>query len=876
MPVVILVSAFSLSFYQNRVEAATSGTINFQARLLTAAGNVVPDGYYNVEFKLYSASASDSGQAPISGSCTTTTDAGNTTPVSDEDCIWTETRINGDKVRVANGYLTVNLGSVTAFPSNVNWDQNMWLSMNIGGTGSASWDGEMNPRLKLTAVPYAFTSGKVVSADGTGSATAANGESGTICIQGSVNCGFIKSTTSTLQTADTNLSIQSASPSTAVLNLRGAMAQSASLFKIQGYNGAIVEDLVEVNSVGALTLHGPGTVGFVTPNGQTVATKIRIPLYDPGSFGQVLMFGVPAAANTTSRALTVVDARTGAHQPSIAVLSPNENEVFGLSWDGSNSTAGLKTSSAQIVLRTGSSTDVALFTTTGINLNQDTAVASGKVLTVSGTLRASTIDASAAGQNIEIGGTNALGINLNEPTAVTAGNFTVANGSIQASTIDGLTAGSTLSIGTTNATNGINLQQNVTVAAGKGLTLTGGNTASRPASPAEGTIYFDTTTKQLLVYANGKWQSDRSSTGKTVSMGATTGCTGSVPSASLNADAADYVVTSCTSAQTTINSAITALGSTGGTVYLMEGTYIIDGTINLASNVSLVGAGQATVLKFKNASSASLSMFTASSINRIKISNLRLDGNRANNGSASSQTAISLTSVGSGAGVTAVPGIQITEMTIEGFLYGVVMNTVANSSVTDSYFGQNTLYAIDTNTTGSRVTIADNKFYNNSVETLGPTHWTVTGNSFDSTSNGNYLLDMLNSGNSYHTITGNTFSGNGLSLSGSQNTVSGNTITTTNQNGINISGGANVISGNKVHDTAGSTFSRIVISGSNNTITGNDLTAASGTGYAINIANIGAANNTLSNNRFSGTGSSSINDAGKDTIYNGQANGTND
>lgn len=44
----------------SRVQAATNSTINFQARILTNTGALVPDGYYNVEFKLYTASSGGS------------------------------------------------------------------------------------------------------------------------------------------------------------------------------------------------------------------------------------------------------------------------------------------------------------------------------------------------------------------------------------------------------------------------------------------------------------------------------------------------------------------------------------------------------------------------------------------------------------------------------------------------------------------------------------------------------------------------------------------------------------------------------------------------------------------------------------------------
>ena len=151
-------------------------------------GAIVPDGDYNVEFKIYNAvSSSGSTQGSCSG---------------DAACVWTETRVSTNKVRVVNGYLTVNLGSVTALPA-INWDQELWLTMNIGGTGTPAWDGEMSPRLKLTAVPYAFTAGQLATTNGSFRSSlsfvqpTANrsiqvpDESGTLCIQGSSACGFM-------------------------------------------------------------------------------------------------------------------------------------------------------------------------------------------------------------------------------------------------------------------------------------------------------------------------------------------------------------------------------------------------------------------------------------------------------------------------------------------------------------------------------------------------------------------------------------------------------------------------------------------------------------------------------------------------------------
>jgi fibronectin-binding autotransporter adhesin len=106
---------------QARVSAAPSQTINFQARLKTASGSIVPDGTYSVEFNLYAA---------LTGGTTQ----------------WTETQ----SVQVKSGYMSIYLGNVTTFPSSIDWTQEQYLTLNVNG------DGEMSPRLRMTAVPFAF------------------------------------------------------------------------------------------------------------------------------------------------------------------------------------------------------------------------------------------------------------------------------------------------------------------------------------------------------------------------------------------------------------------------------------------------------------------------------------------------------------------------------------------------------------------------------------------------------------------------------------------------------------------------------------------------------------------------------------------------
>jgi hypothetical protein len=138
-------------------EAATgvNQTINFQGRLLNNQGATVPDGFYNIQFKIYQ---DGDGQT-----------AGDTTGSPSGSLKWTESHLNNNTqgVKVVNGYLSVNLGSVTAFGTSINWNQDtLWLSMNVGSTNatctpfsSCSPDGEMVPMQPMTSAPYSLNSG---------------------------------------------------------------------------------------------------------------------------------------------------------------------------------------------------------------------------------------------------------------------------------------------------------------------------------------------------------------------------------------------------------------------------------------------------------------------------------------------------------------------------------------------------------------------------------------------------------------------------------------------------------------------------------------------------------------------------------------------
>jgi hypothetical protein len=248
--IVISVSLFAP--FSQVATAAPSTYLNFQARLRTSSGSIVADGNYNIEFKLYDVSSGGT-------------------------ALWTETRTTGDRVRVVNGYMTANLGSVTAFPGTIQWGEQHWITMNIGGTAVGPvWDGEMNPRLQLTAVPFAF---KADSANNVASANtnAASTNSSAVTIQSgnasgaTSNSGNITIDTGTATGTTGTISLGAVNSSSLILGRSGLTTlNNGSLTVAQ--NLLVDTDTLSVdatnNSVG-IGLAAPGTTRLVVTNGTT-------------------------------------------------------------------------------------------------------------------------------------------------------------------------------------------------------------------------------------------------------------------------------------------------------------------------------------------------------------------------------------------------------------------------------------------------------------------------------------------------------------------------------------------------------------------------------------------------------------------------------
>lgn len=245
---ILLVCSIAISAKQ-AVFAAPSNSLNFQARLYSSSGNTVPDGTYNIEFKIYDSLAAG---ASTQGACT-----GGAT----DDCVWVETRTGANQVTVKNGYFSVALGDVIAFPD-INWDQELFLTMNIGGTGGTpTWDGEMTPRIKLTSVPYAFQANTARQLEVMDSGFTGNLSFGTLTADRNV----------LLPNASGTVILDSTLGSTAFLQNGNSFGQAAVLgtndtfdlqLKTNGITRLTIDTSGNATLTGNLTVSGTGTSSF--------------------------------------------------------------------------------------------------------------------------------------------------------------------------------------------------------------------------------------------------------------------------------------------------------------------------------------------------------------------------------------------------------------------------------------------------------------------------------------------------------------------------------------------------------------------------------------------------------------------------------------
>lgn len=368
-------------FNRGTVYAATNSTINFQARLQTAAGGVVPDGNYFVEFNLYNVSTGGTSlwTERYQGSAYTCPNG-------------TSTGATNTKVTVQNGYISVNLGALCNFPTTINWDQNLYLTMNVGGSGAtATWDGEMTPRLALTAVPYAFKANQLAQANSAGTFTSTlsllqptvgnqafqvldQGAAGTynLCVQGATvaaggcapttgGTGYIQNQNSAQQAtsnfwisgtgrADTALQAPSFdSPTAVALNIGTTNATSITLGKA-GVNTFVGGNLSvgTTQSSGAITIANGGWITSTDASGTGTVSMFSVNSNNQIQVGAALSMDGGITLPTNGGQLTLVDMGVDANAAAgtkesytLAVGATNALTVYGES-DGAGNTQNVR------------------------------------------------------------------------------------------------------------------------------------------------------------------------------------------------------------------------------------------------------------------------------------------------------------------------------------------------------------------------------------------------------------------------------------------------------------------------------------------------------------------------------------------------------
>ena len=356
-------------------------------------------------------------------------------------------------------------------------------------------------------------------------------------------------------------------------------------------------------------------------------------------------------------------------------------------------------------------------------------------------------------------------------------------------------------------------------------TLTfGGDRTAEPSAPVRGEIFYNSTAKHLHYHNGTGWQefggTDRVVATKIVAA-----------YNSLDTSRADYVCDG-TNDQVEINQAITALGTTGGVVYLLEGTYNISASINLDttapndSNKAIIGTGAGTVLKLF-AGSSNVNVINASNVNRILISQLRIDGNKVGGGSNCK-----------GIYFSSVANSKIDRVWVENMNFiGIELFNSSNNIISGNHIQSNGNGGIFVN--GSSFSNPANYSHNN----------IISGNNIQSNDSSGIALAVC----SNNTISGNVVQSSktvgGISLSSSSsNSVSGNTVWSNTGDGISWSTSSNnSVSGNTVWSNTGNGI--VWSNSSNNTISGNNVYSNLQNGiFWSNSSNNNISGNVIYNN----------------------------
>jgi hypothetical protein len=535
--------------------AASTGInadLSFEGKIVNSSSGInIPDGTYNMEFKIYNAATA----------CTPSTGSGCT-------LAWTEDWLVGSSeggIALSSGTYQVNLGATCPFSGGsctpaeswntntaINWNTYpLYLSLQIGNTSSCTittnftsncgGDGEMKPYIMLTSTPYAENANNSNQLGGLASSSFAQ-----LAIANSFQ-------PTTNVTGVTVLQTSAASP-------------NADIFDVQTYNNTnaiqVTGGAVNVASVN-LTAVGSGASINITAN--TASSNINI-----GSSTVANNINIGTGTGNSAIQIGSITATTGAQTIAIG------NNALG----------------AVVTTNIGATNNAATTTNIygGVNGATPTIYLSdyaAGVITIGNTGSANTVNigTGTAASTINVGtGTGNSAIQIGSITATT-GAQTIAIGNNALGAVVTTTVGSNSSTSTTTINGGVNSTTPTIqlAAAASGYIQIGSTTASTANTIQIGGVTVNSDTVNINTFATGTETTNIGSTNSTSTTSIYGGVNSTTDTLYLAAAGSGYIGIGSTSVVNTINIGTIGTATNADTVN-------IDNTIGSASEVVSIGS----------------------------------------------------------------------------------------------------------------------------------------------------------------------------------------------------------------------------------------------------------------------------------------------